>query len=43
MFDGRLGKLDWIEVRPLSDGPRAFADIRAGRVAAPKIILKPEP
>lgn len=43
MFDGRLGKLDWIEIRPLADGPRAFDDMRAGRVAAPKIILKPEP
>ncbi len=41
MFDGRLGALDWIETRPLSEGASAFADIRAGRVAAPKIILKP--
>ena len=41
MFDGRLGGLDWIEVRPLSEGARAFADIRAGQVAAPKIVLKP--
>ena len=41
MFDGRLGPLDWIEERPLSDGASAFADIRAGRVAAPKIVLKP--
>lgn len=42
MFDGRLGPLDWVETRPLSDGAAAFADIRAGRVAAPKIILKPD-
>ncbi|MEM9902332.1 MAG: alcohol dehydrogenase catalytic domain-containing protein [Pseudomonadota bacterium] len=42
MFDGRLGPLDWIEARPLSEGARAFADIRAGHVAAPKIILKPD-
>ena len=41
MFDGRLGALDWVEIRPLSEGAAAFADIRAGRVAAPKIILKP--
>jgi len=41
IFDGRLGALDWPEIRPLSDGPRAFADIKAGRSAAPKIILKP--
>ena len=42
IFDGRLGALDWAETRPLSDGARAFADIKAGRVAAPKIILIPE-
>jgi L-iditol 2-dehydrogenase len=41
IFDGRLGALDWPEIRPLSEGARAFADIKAGRVAAPKIILKP--
>lgn len=41
MFDGRLGPLGWTEIRPLSDGAAAFADIRGGRVAAPKIILKP--
>ena len=42
MFDGRLGALDWTEARPLSDGAAAFEDIRSGRVAAPKIILKPD-
>jgi L-gulonate 5-dehydrogenase len=41
MFDGRLGPLDWTETRPLSEGASAFADIRNGRIAAPKIILKP--
>lgn len=41
IFDGRLGALDWSEIRPLSEGGRAFADIKAGRAAAPKIILKP--
>jgi threonine dehydrogenase-like Zn-dependent dehydrogenase len=41
MFSGQLGKLDWYETRPLSEGNRAFNDIRAGQVAAPKIILKP--
>jgi threonine dehydrogenase-like Zn-dependent dehydrogenase len=41
IFDGRLGPLDWTEKRPLSDGASAFADLRAGKVAAPKIILKP--
>ena len=41
LFDGRLGDLAWTETRPLADGAQAFADIRAGRVPAPKIILKP--
>ncbi len=41
IFDGRLGPLDWTEARPLSEGPNAFADIRAGRTPAPKIILEP--
>ena len=41
IFDGRLGPLDWIETRALDGGAQAFADIRAGAVAAPKIILKP--
>lgn len=41
IFDGRLGPLDWTEERPLAEGQRAFEDIRAGRVAAPKIVLVP--
>ncbi|MEO1504590.1 MAG: alcohol dehydrogenase catalytic domain-containing protein [Pseudomonadota bacterium] len=41
IFDGRLGALDWPEIRSLSDGARAFAEIKAGSVAAPKIILAP--
>ncbi|WP_187429797.1 2-dehydro-3-deoxy-L-rhamnonate dehydrogenase (NAD(+)) [Roseobacter fucihabitans] len=43
IFDGRLGALDWIEERPLCDGHAAFRDIRAGAVAAPKVILTPDP
>jgi L-gulonate 5-dehydrogenase len=39
---GRLGALDWMEIRPLAAGAGAFADILAGRVAAPKIILTPQ-
>lgn len=41
IFDGRLGSLDWTEMRPLSDGAAAFAALRTGQVASPKIILKP--
>jgi threonine dehydrogenase-like Zn-dependent dehydrogenase len=41
MFAGRLGPLDWAEPRDLSEGAAAFADIRAGRVASPKIVLRP--
>ncbi|WP_323765366.1 zinc-dependent alcohol dehydrogenase [Marinovum sp.] len=42
LFDGRLGPLDWTEIRPLSDGDGAFRDIRSGTAAAPKIILQPD-
>ena len=43
IFDGRLGALDWAELRALSDGFGAFQDLRAGHVSAPKIILTPWP
>jgi len=42
MFDGRLGALDWVETRPLSEGQRAFSDLRSGQVAVPKILLTPD-
>lgn len=41
MFEGHLGPLDWVETRSLSEGADAFAAIRSGAIAAPKIILKP--
>ena len=41
IFSGRLGALDWTDIRPLSEGASAFADIRSGRAAAPKIVLAP--
>jgi len=41
LFDGRLGPLDWTEIRPLGEGPDAFARLRAGEVATPKIVLEP--
>ncbi|GGB44021.1 galactonate oxidoreductase [Roseibium aquae] len=42
MFDGRLGALDWTEIRPLSDGLNAFNDLRKGAVSVPKILLTPD-
>ncbi len=39
---GKLGALDWLERRPLSDGAQAFDDLHHGRVAAAKIILQPD-
>ncbi|MBK0398512.1 alcohol dehydrogenase catalytic domain-containing protein [Limibaculum sp. M0105] len=41
IFEGRLGPLGWAEARPLSAGAAAFAEIEAGRAAAPKIVLMP--
>ena len=41
MIAGRLGTLDWPEIRALEEGQQAFADIRAGHTAAPKIVLRP--
>ncbi len=41
IFDGQLGKLEWIEARALAEGAAAFAEIRGGEAAAPKIVLRP--
>lgn len=41
IFSGRLGPLDWVETRSLSEGQLAFDDIRYSRAPAPKIILIP--
>jgi L-gulonate 5-dehydrogenase len=41
IFEGRLGALDWCQHRPLAEGADAFAALRAGKVAEPKIILDP--
>jgi alcohol dehydrogenase len=38
---GALGDLQWVEYRPLKDGPAAFRDLDAGRTAAAKIVLLP--
>lgn len=42
LADGRLGPLDWVEERSLAAGAAAFADMDASRVAAPKLILRPD-
>lgn len=36
---GRLGALNWCQMRDLSEGSAAFEELRAGRVEAAKIIL----
>lgn len=41
MGDGRLGRLDWFEARPLEDGPAAFKAIDANDVSAAKVVLIP--
>ncbi|CTQ32685.1 zinc-dependent alcohol dehydrogenase [Jannaschia rubra] len=42
IFDGRLGPLDWIDLRPLSEGAEAFRAIRMGDVPHPKVVLIPD-
>lgn len=41
IFDGSLGPLDWMDIRPLEDGADAFRQIHNGGIAAPKVVLKP--
>ena len=38
---GALGDLQWVESRPLAEGPAAFRDLDGGRTAAAKIVLLP--
>lgn len=38
---GGFGSLDWVEERPLDAGAEAFAELAAGKVASPKILLRP--
>lgn len=42
LYQQRLGNLDWVDVRPLSAGAEAFADLHHGRSAAGKIVLVPQ-
>ena len=41
LASGALGSLDWMELRPLSEGANAFADLAAGNSPAAKIVLVP--
>ena len=41
LFTGRLGLLEWIEKRPLSEGTASFRELLGNTVAAPKIVLDP--
>jgi threonine dehydrogenase-like Zn-dependent dehydrogenase len=43
LAQGRLGRLGWVETRPMSEGARAFEDLHAGRVDAAKIVLEVAP
>ena len=38
---GVFGSLDWVEQRPLAQGPQAFMDLDQGKSASAKIVLKP--
>jgi len=38
---GVFGDLSWVERRPLSAGPMAFADLHHGRTASAKLVLEP--
>lgn len=40
LASGRITERGWTEVRPLSEGGRAFADLTAGRVSRGKIFLE---
>jgi 2-desacetyl-2-hydroxyethyl bacteriochlorophyllide A dehydrogenase len=41
LHKGFFGDLAWVQERPLAEGPVAFADLVAGRVASPKVMLRP--
>ncbi|MGH1428630.1 MAG: alcohol dehydrogenase catalytic domain-containing protein [Arenicella sp.] len=42
LYHAQLGGLDWVDVRPLSQGGEAFSDLHLGKVAAAKIVLRPD-
>jgi len=41
LASGALGTLEWVDARPLAEGPLAFEELDAGQVAAAKVVLTP--
>ncbi len=41
LHESAYGPLDWLEYRPLAEGPQAFKDLAEGKTAAAKIVLLP--
>ncbi|WP_062562950.1 zinc-dependent alcohol dehydrogenase [Paracoccus aminovorans] len=41
IIDGRLGRCDWTDIRSLSEGAAAFAEIVGNAIASPKVVLLP--
>lgn len=41
LASGALGHLTWIDRRPLSEGPAAFAGLSNAQISAPKVVLCP--
>ena len=42
LMASRFGTLDWIEQRSLAEGPAAFRAIDEGKIAAAKVVLRPD-
>ncbi|MEL6210306.1 MAG: alcohol dehydrogenase catalytic domain-containing protein [Pseudomonadota bacterium] len=43
LYAGRLGPLDWTDIRPLEDGAAGFEDVAEGRATQPKLVFLPNP
>lgn len=41
LHEGAYGTLEWMETRPMSDGPQAFSDLDKGLMAPSKVVLVP--
>ncbi len=39
--EGAFGTLDWVQECSMAEGPKAFDDLSAGRIASPKVVLTP--